>query len=71
MWDRILGIVRAHPVFLRAYAFSYDAAQSTAYFAVVKDPSAEDAQQCIPQLEAELCAAFPGTSFEIEEALDL
>ena len=71
MWDRILAVVRSHPEFLRAYAFSYDEAQHTVFFVVVLDPAASDAQRCISQLDEELRAAFPGISFEIEEALDL
>ena len=71
MWDRILSVVRSHPEFLRAYAFSYDEAGHRVFFSVVLDPAAQSAKQSISQLEEQLRAAFPGISFEIEEALDL
>ena len=71
MWDRILTVVRSHSEFLRAYAFSYDAARHAAAFVVVPDAGVRDRRQSIAVLDSELRSLFPGTDFEIEAALEL
>ena len=72
IWDRILGVIRTHPEFLRAYAFSYDPPpENNVFFLVVADPSVHDKKNLITALEADLKQVFPDISFDIGIALDV
>ncbi|MER2234745.1 MAG: cation diffusion facilitator family transporter [Candidatus Limivicinus sp.] len=71
LWDKVLHIVRSHPEFLRAHAFSYDSTERSAFFVVILDPSVQKKDSLVDALTAELNAAFPGISFTVEAALDI
>ena len=70
MWDQILSIVVAHPEFVRAYAFSYDAEDNTAYFIVTMSTNARNDMDALSRLSAELEQRFPGISFSIDMSVD-
>ena len=71
IWDRILRIVKTHPEFSRAYAFSYDPPpENNVFFIVVVDPSVQKKERLVTALEEELGEVFPELNFEINIALD-
>ena len=70
MWDKVLEIVRCHPEFLRAYAFTFDADHKMASFLVVPDPKLRDGGNAVTLLEQDLTKAFPDVRFDIDSILD-
>ncbi|MBR6090808.1 MAG: cation transporter [Anaerolineaceae bacterium] len=71
MWDKILDVVRKNPDFIRAYAFSYDPAERSAFFIALPEPTVKDKKKAVGALALELEGIFPETEFNIECAIDI